>query len=74
MGAYEEMKHSNFKKVRRTWLALLNIIMALATSTVVEIGLSCEKRIRDSEVYYQRAIGLCGMQITCGVSIETGWL
>ena len=74
MGVYEEMKHSNFKKVRRTWLALLNIVMALATSTVVETGLSCEKRIRDSEVYYQRAIGLCSMQITRGISIETGWL
>ncbi|KAL3421398.1 fungal specific transcription factor domain-containing protein [Phlyctema vagabunda] len=71
MASYDEMKQNNFKRVRRTWLALLNIVMALATSTAIGTGVSCEKRIQDSEAYYQRAIGLFGMQMMRGTSIET---
>ncbi|KAF4631594.1 hypothetical protein G7Y89_g6531 [Cudoniella acicularis] len=70
LETYDEMKTNNFTKVRRTWLGLLNMIMALATSTTVEEGLSAERRAKQSNVYYQRASGLCEKQIMRGTSLE----
>lgn len=69
---YNEVKANGFTKVRRTWLGLLNIIMAMATSTTVENGLSAEKRAQDSDIYYHRATGLCEEQIMRGTSLEIG--
>ncbi|KAH8671767.1 fungal-specific transcription factor domain-containing protein [Tricladium varicosporioides] len=68
---YNEIKNNEFTKARRTWLGLLNMIMALATSTKVKSCLSAEKRTRESEVFYQRATGLCERQIMRGTSLET---
>ena len=72
LDTYNEIEASGFTKIRRTWLGLLNMIMAMATSTTVENGLSAEKRARDSDVYYQRATGLCEKQIMRGTSLEIG--
>jgi len=71
---YDEMKRNNFRKVRRTWLGLMNMIMAFAISTRVEAGLSAEDRARESDVYYSRAVGLCEKQILRGTSLEIGKL
>lgn len=70
--SYNEMKSSNFKRVRRSWLGLLNIVMALATSTTIDTRMTAEKRARESDVYYQRATGLCEKQIMRGASLEIG--
>ncbi|KAM3083089.1 hypothetical protein ACMFMG_003756 [Clarireedia jacksonii] len=70
VNTYNEVKANDFTKVRRTWLGLLNIIMAMATSTTVENGLCAEKRARDSDVYYHRAMGLCERQVMRGTSLE----
>jgi hypothetical protein len=72
METYEELKRNNFTKVRRTWLGLLNIVMALSTSTAVHEDMSAEKRARESDVYYQRALGLCDKLIMRGTSLEIG--
>jgi hypothetical protein len=72
LETYEEMKRSNFTKVRRTWLGLFNIVLALSTSTAVHENMSAEKRARDSDVYYQRAVGLCAKLIMRGTSLEIG--
>lgn len=72
LDTYNEIKNNEFTKARRTWLGLLNMIMALATSTTVESSLGAEKRTRESEVFYQRATGLCEKQIMRGTSLETG--
>jgi hypothetical protein len=72
LDTYNEIKANDFTKIRRTWLGLLNMIMAMATSTTVENGLSAEKRAQDSDVYYQRATGLCEKQIMRGTSLEIG--
>lgn len=69
---YEEMKNNNFTNVRRSWLGLLNIVMALATSATIEENLSAEKRAQESNVYYQRALGLCDKHIMRGTSLEIG--
>lgn len=72
LETYEEMKRNNFTKVRRTWLGLLNIVMALTTSLKVYENLSAEKRASESNVYYQRAKGLCGNHTMRGTSLEIG--
>jgi hypothetical protein len=72
LDTYDEVNANGFTKVRRTWLGLLNMIMAMATSTTVNGGLSAEQRARDSDVYYDRAAGLCERQIMRGTSLEVG--
>ena len=72
LNTYNEIKANGFTKIRRAWLGLLNMIMAMATSTTIVNGLSAEKRARESDVYYQRAMGLCKEQIMRGTSLEIG--
>ncbi|PVH68847.1 hypothetical protein DL98DRAFT_542088 [Cadophora sp. DSE1049] len=71
LDTYNELNANGFIRIRRTWLGLLNMIMAMATSTTIDNGWSAEKRARDSEIYHQRAAGLCEKQITRGTSLET---
>ncbi|KAJ9377612.1 transcriptional regulator family: Fungal Specific TF [Paecilomyces variotii] len=67
---YFQMKRDNFTKVRRTWLGLLNIILAIATSLSTEGDLPAEKRIEESDIYYQRANGLCDRESRRNTSLE----
>ena len=71
-ASYFELKRSNFTMARRTWLGLLNIIMAMATTLFVEAGMSAEERIEESDVYYQRANGLCDKESRRNISLELG--
>jgi len=48
------------------------MVLAFATSTTVSDDLSAEKRAEISDVYYQRALGLCDKQIFRGTSVELG--
>lgn len=72
LETYEAMKRTNFIKVRKTWLGLLNMVLAFAIGTTVSSNMSAEKRAEISNVYYQRALGLCDKQIWRGTSIELG--
>lgn len=71
-AVYFELKRSNFTLARRTWLGLLNIILAMATTLYVEAPLTAEKRIEESDVYYQRANGLCDKESKRNISLELG--
>ena len=73
-ATYFEMKRSNFTKARRTWLGLLNIIMAMATTLYVGSSMSAEERIEESDIYYQRANGLCDKESRRNISLELGKL
>lgn len=74
METYEEMKAANFTKVRRTWLGLLNMVLAMAStaSSYQPNDQSAKERNAKSDVFYQRAFGLCQTQILRGTSLETG--
>ncbi|CAG9981191.1 unnamed protein product [Clonostachys byssicola] len=69
-ATYFEMKRNNFTMARRTWLGLLNIIMAMAATLFVESNVSAEERIEESDVYYQRANGLCDKESRRNISVE----
>lgn len=71
-ATYFGLKRSNFTMARRTWLGLLNIIMAMGTTLSVEAGMSAEERIEESDVYYQRANSLCERESRCNISLELG--
>uniref|UniRef100_A0A0B7KLQ8 Zn(2)-C6 fungal-type domain-containing protein n=1 Tax=Bionectria ochroleuca TaxID=29856 RepID=A0A0B7KLQ8_BIOOC len=69
-ATYFEMKRNHFTMARRTWLGLLNIIMAMAATLFVESNVSAEERIEESDVYYQRANGLCDKESRRNISVE----
>ncbi|BCR91336.1 putative C6 transcription factor [Aspergillus chevalieri] len=67
---YFQMKRERFSKVRRTWLGLLNIVLAIAASLSTNGDMPAEKRIQESDVYYQRANGLCDRDSRRNASLE----
>lgn len=69
---YSQLKRNNFTMARRTWLGLLNIIFAMASTLSVEGNMSAEERIEESDVYYQRAHGLCDKESRRNISLELG--
>lgn len=72
---YFRMRENNFRRVRRTWLGLLNIVLAIATSLHTEGDLPAGKRIQESDIYFQRANGLCDRDSKRNASLEMGaWL
>ena len=69
---YFQLKRTNFTMARRTWLGLLNMILAMATTLTVDGYASSEERIAESDVYYQRANGLCERESRTNISLELG--
>ncbi|KAL7894090.1 fungal-specific transcription factor domain-containing protein [Trichoderma sp. SZMC 28014] len=67
---YLQMKNERFRAVRRTWLGLLNIILAIAASLSAKDDIPVDKRIQESDIYYQRANGLCDRDSKRNASLE----
>ncbi|KAL3483108.1 fungal-specific transcription factor domain-containing protein [Aspergillus germanicus] len=70
LQTYEEMVRDNFKRVRRTWLGLLNMILAMVTITASPSGAPASTRMAESDVFYQRSLGLCRDEILRGTTLE----
>lgn len=68
---YYQLKN-NSKRVRRTWLGLLNIILAMAKLTLASGRSPAETCISESAVYYRRALDLCKGEILRGTTLEVG--
>ncbi|EED18875.1 C6 transcription factor, putative [Talaromyces stipitatus ATCC 10500] len=68
-GTYSELRKGS-KKIRRTWLGLLNMILAMAKLTTVSGHSPAENCIRESSVYYSRAFNLCRGEILRGTTLE----
>ncbi|KKA22979.1 Uncharacterized protein T310_2993 [Rasamsonia emersonii CBS 393.64] len=69
---YGQLVRDGFTKVRRTWLGLLNMVLAMATITASAGNTRADARIKASDVFYQRALGLCGKEILRGTTLERG--
>ncbi|KAL4863687.1 fungal-specific transcription factor domain-containing protein [Aspergillus spectabilis] len=61
---------SRTRATRRTWLGLLDMVLALATHTTVLPMGEGEKREMQSEIFYRRASGLCAEYVMNGASLE----
>jgi hypothetical protein len=81
MATFDQASRDSFKGVRRSWLALLNIIFAHAvvhqldpSITPRRVGVSTIESSKESEIYYRKASGLCSQQVAngTGISIEVG--
>lgn len=70
MKTYADVQANGFTKVNRTWLGLLNIILALVTSTAIRANQGAQERAVLSDTYYRRAMGLCDKQVMRGTSLE----
>lgn len=70
LDTYHQMAREKFSRVRRTWLGLLNMVLAMATITAIPGSASANARIEESDVFYQRGLGLCGSEILRGTTLE----
>lgn len=70
METYRTFKASNFTKVQRTWLCLLNIVLAMGGSIDPTTNINAVRRAEKSNVFYQRAVSLCGKSSIKGASLE----
>ncbi|TLS29315.1 hypothetical protein PpBr36_00003 [Pyricularia pennisetigena] len=70
LDTYHEVAASQFRKVRRSWLGLLNMVLAMATSATLGITLDAPSRRLKSDVFFSRAMTLCETQIRCAASLE----
>lgn len=59
----------NLRKIRRTWLGLLNMMLAMVKLTDEK---PAETRIAEANMFYQRALGLCGNEMLRGTTTEVG--
>lgn len=69
---YNRVKGNNFRKFRRSWLGLLNSILAMATVTSASLSATATERAAKAEVFYTRAKALCLDQMLDCASLETG--
>lgn len=73
LDSYQRFRASGFRgDVRRTWLGLLNMILAMATCTSCWEESGSETHFEESDVYYRRAQDLCQTQMLRGTTLETG--
>ena len=69
---YDALRRNAVPHVRRTWLGLLNMVLAMASSTSVDPKKSPIVRRKESDAFYQRAYELCKRQMLRGANLETG--
>lgn len=72
LAAYHDVAAANFRTVRRSWLGLLNMILAMSVSTSYLDDLGAQRRMAESGVFFRRAMALCEKQIRFGASLEIG--
>lgn len=72
METYQLMKQNPRAKVRRTWLGLLNMVLAMSVCTWGWAEEASEYRAEQSDVFYRRAKELCKTQMLRGTTLETG--
>jgi hypothetical protein len=69
---YNQLVSSNIRTVRRSWLGLLNMILAMSTSTSHDSAASAIERTAISDAFFRRTMVLCEKQIRHGTSLEIG--
>ncbi|KAK5210789.1 hypothetical protein LTR41_003401 [Exophiala xenobiotica] len=65
-----EMKRKRPRSMRRTWLGLLNMVLAFGTLTIVRDDWGAELRAAEARTFYERAVCLCDPMALAGTSLE----
>lgn len=71
---YRQLAHANLRNVRKSWLGVLNMILALSINVRYPSELSQQQRTAESKVFFLRAMALCEGQIRSTASLEIGGL
>jgi hypothetical protein len=69
---YRELTSSNIRMVRRSWLGLLNMVLAMSTHASHGSESAALERGTKPETFFHRAMALCDKQIRRGTSLEVG--
>lgn len=70
---YHQFRQSGFRSnVSRTWLGLLNMILAMATCTSCWEDSGSDSHFEQSDIFYRRAQELCQTQMLRGTTLEIG--
>jgi hypothetical protein len=69
---FSTLQKHGIQSVQRSWLGLLNMIMAMATSVQLNKGFDMLQRFSQSEVYVNRAKALCLDHMNPEASVEAG--
>jgi hypothetical protein len=69
-NTYTECRLNGFTRARRTWLGTLNMMFAMASSFDRDYVASAKKRFERSNVFYKRALELCGELSKRVISLE----
>lgn len=68
---YENALREGFTKIRRTWLALLNLVMAMGSRSSTEQEVTTEEKYKTAEIFYQRGYGLCNGHLLRLASLDS---
>lgn len=71
---YKDLASVNLRSVRKPWLGMLNMILALSINVSYPSELSQQQRAAESKVFFLRAMSLCEGQIRSTASLEIGAL
>ena len=69
---YSDMKQSRFRPVRRSWLCLFNMVLAVSIRSDPNGIERVNKCATAASTYYNRANGLCGDDMFRGTNLELG--
>ena len=73
LETYHHLKSQRFAaEIRRTWLGLLNMVLAMARCTADFTEIDQEVCLTPADVFYHRAKELCKTQMLRGTTLETG--
>ncbi|KAH7020921.1 fungal-specific transcription factor domain-containing protein [Microdochium trichocladiopsis] len=68
---YLSARACRFRGVKKSWLGLLNMVMAMAMSTDMDAGMNAAERAVHGDVFLGRAKALCVGQMMTSASVET---
>jgi hypothetical protein len=68
------MKRHGPHTMRKTWLGLLNMMLAFGTLTIVRDDWGADSRAGEARMFYERAVRLCDHAALKGTSLEVGML
>lgn len=71
---YATLPQAKSVAMRRTWLGLLNMVLAMATYTTVSRNGDAQDRYSRSEAFYRRAARLCDGHVMKAANLEMGML
>lgn len=71
ISKYHQLISTNLRTARKSWLGLLNMVLAMATSASSGGPFSACERSGQSDTFFRRAMRICDQEIRHGTSLET---